>query len=349
VNLADLGEFGLIERLAGKLAASGAQPAAGAVDFAIGDDASLLRLPPGTQLVTTIDALIEGIHFRRDWSLPEDLGWKALAVNVSDLGAMGARPLAALISVALPPDVPVEWIDRLYRGLAECAKHYGCPLVGGDTVRAPQHLALSVTALGSVPIGKAVRRAGARVGDLLGVTGTLGESGAGLELLQRSATRKEAYASLYRWHLRPQPPVSAGAALAEAALPTAMMDLSDGLGSDLRHLTRASGVGATLEAARLPLSDATRQAARELGVDPIRWALFGGEDYQLLFTIPPDRLAEADATLAPLGIASTVIGEITPGNLQLRLPDGTTRDLRPEGFHHFAGTAEAEVTADGRQ
>lgn len=340
MNLADLGEFGLIERLAGKLAATGAEPAAGAVDFAIGDDASLLRLPPGTQLVTTIDALVEEVHFRRDWSRPEDLGWKALAVNVSDLGAMGARPLAALISIALPPDLPVEWIDRLYQGLGECAKQYGCPLVGGDTVRAPKHLALSVTALGSVPTGKAVRRAGARVGDLLCVTGVLGESGAGLELLQQSTTRKDEYAPLYQWHLRPQPPVAAGAALAEVGLPTAMMDLSDGLGSDLRHLTRASGVGATVEANRLPISDATRHAAKELGVGSIHWALFGGEDYQLLFTVPQDRFAEVAPTLALLGVTATAIGEITLNGLTLKLPDGTTQDLRPEGFHHFKGTAE---------
>jgi len=346
VNLADLGEFGLIERLAGKLSAVGAHPAAGSVDFAIGDDASLLRLPPDTQLVTTIDALIEEVHFRRDWSRPEDLGWKALAVNVSDLGAMGAWPLAALISVALPPDLPVRWIDRLYQGLGECAKQYGCPLVGGDTVRSPKHLALSVTALGSVPIGKAVRRAGARVGDVLCVTGVLGESGAGLELLQRYTSRKKKFASLYQGHLRPQPPVAAGATLAEAGLPTAMMDLSDGLGSDLRHLTRASGVGANIEVARLPISDTTRQAAKELGVDPVRWALFGGEDYQLLFTVSRDRFVEVAPILAPLGVTATIIGEIIQRGLKLRPPDGTTQDLRPEGFHHFAGS---KAVADPRR
>lgn len=337
MNLADLGEFGLIERLAGRLAASTVQPAAGAVDLAIGDDAALLRLPPDTQLVTTIDALIEEVHFRRDWSRPEDLGWKALAVNVSDLGAMGARPLAALISVALPSDLPVRWIDRLYQGLTECAQHYGCPLVGGDTVRAPKHIALSVTALGSVPVGTAARRGGAQVGDLLCVTGVLGDSGAGLELLQHSASRKKRYAPLYQAHLRPQPPVAAGAVLAEAGLPTAMMDLSDGLGSDLRHLTRASGVGARVEAARLPLSEAARQAGKELGVDPIHWTLFGGEDYQLLFTVPAGRYAEVAPALAPLGVTATPIGEITRRGLKLVLPDGTVKDLRAEGFHHFAG------------
>lgn len=343
MKLADLGEFGLIERLARRLTATGAQPAAGAVDLAVGDDASLLRLPPGTQLVTTIDALVEEVHFRRDWSRPEDLGWKALAVNVSDLGAMGARPLAALISIALPPDLPVLWIDRLYQGLAECAAQYGCPLVGGDTVRAPKHLALSVTALGTAPVGRAVRRGGAQVGDLLCVTGVLGDSGAGLELLQRSASRKKKYARLYQWHLRPQPPVMAGVLLAEAGLPTSMMDLSDGLGSDLRHLTRAGNVGATIDVGRLPISDASRQAAKELGVDPVRWALLGGEDYQLLFTLPQARLAEVATALEPLGVTATVIGEITRRGLKVVLADGTSQPLRPEGFHHF------EAAADGRR
>lgn len=341
MSLAKLGEFGLIGRLAGKLAQTGAVPAAGAVDLAIGDDAALLSLPPGTQLVTTVDALIEGVHFRRDWSRPEDLGWKALTANVSDLGAMGARPLAALISIALPPDVPVSWVDRLYRGLGECCRRYGCPLVGGDTVRAPREIALSITALGSVPNGTAVRRAGARVGDLICVTGVLGESGAGLELLQRGGARKKRYEPLHRWHVRPEPPVEAGAALAEAGLPTAMMDLSDGLGSDLRHLARESGVGAALELAGLPISKVTQQAAQELGVDPVRWALFGGEDYQLLFTVPAERFPEVSPLLQPLGVQATVIGKVISRGLKITHPDGSTTPLRPEGFAHFAMSASS--------
>jgi thiamine-monophosphate kinase len=336
-TLSQLGEFGLIERLARKLEAAGARPAAGSLQLSVGDDASLLGLPPGTELAATVDALIEEVHFRRDWSRPEDLGWKSLAVNVSDLGAMGAKPLGALISIALPGDVPVRWIDRFYAGLAECAAYYGCPIAGGDTVRSPRHIALSVTAFGSVPAGCAVRRAGAAVGDLLCVTGVLGDSGAGLELLQQGEKRKRGYAPLYAWHLRPQPPVGAGAALAEAGLPTAMMDLSDGLGSDLRHLARASGTGALVRAERLPISDAARRAARELKIDPLRWALFGGEDYQLLFTVPPERFAEVPPTLGPLGVSATIIGEITRRNVVVALADGTTRPLRPEGFAHFGG------------
>lgn len=346
MNLARLGEFGLINRLARTLASQPVVPAAGEVDLAIGDDASILRLPPGSELVATADALIEEVHFRRDWSRPEDVGWKSLAVNVSDLAAMGARSLAALISIALPPDVPVRWIDRFYAGLHECAREYGCPITGGDTVRAPRHIALSVTALGTVPTGQAVRRSGARVGDLVCVTGVLGDSGGGLALLQNGQSRSRKYAALLERHRRPRAQSAAGPALAEAGLATAMMDLSDGLGSDLRHLARASQVGARIEAERLPISDDARQAARRLKQDPLRWALYGGEDYELLFTVSPDRFAEVPPALGPFGIVATIIGEITPRKVTLVHEDGREAPLRPEGFAHFAGT-RPETSAEG--
>ncbi|MGV3724977.1 MAG: thiamine-phosphate kinase [Actinomycetota bacterium] len=335
MNLADLGEFGLIERLARKLAASHAPPAAGSVSLAIGDDAALLQPPPGAGLGATADPVIEEVHFRRDWSKPEDVGWKSLAVNVSDLSAMGARPLGALVTVALPADAPVSWVDRFYRGLGDCAVRYGCPIVGGDTVRSPRHIAISVTALGTVTAGRAVRRSGAKVGDLICVTGVLGGSGAGLALLQGGRGKTRKYASLLARHRRPGPPVPAGSALAEAGLPTAMMDLSDGLGSDLRHLARASGVGARLHTDCLPISDDARQAARELGVDPARWALFGGEDYELLFTVSADRFPEVPPTLGPLGVVATIVGEITPRRVTVLDADGREAPLRPEGFAHF--------------
>lgn len=335
MNLADLGEFGLIERLARKLAALNVSPAAGSVPLAIGDDAALLQPPPGAEIVATADALIEEVHFRRDWSRPEDVGWKALAVNVSDLAAMGGRPLAALVTVALPTDVPVSWVDRFYRGLGDCAAEYGCPIVGGDTVRSPRHIAVSVTALGSVAAGRAVRRSGARVGDLICVTGVLGDSGAGLDLLQRGRGKTRKYAALLERHRRPRPPVVAGSVLADAALPTAMMDLSDGLGSDLRHLAKAGAVGARIYTDRLPISDDARQAAKELGVDPTRWALFGGEDFELLFTVPADRFAEVPPTLGPFGIVATIIGEITPRRVTFVNDAGHEAPLSPEGFAHF--------------
>lgn len=339
MHLGDLGEFGLIERLARRLAETQTAPSAGAVRLGIGDDAAIFEVPPGRELVATIDALIEEVHFRRDWSRPEDIGWKALAVNVSDLGAMGARPLGALITLAAPRDLPLRWIDRLYQGLAECAAAYGCPVVGGDTVRSPKHVALSIAALGTAPAGRAALRSGAQVGDLICVTGVLGDSAAGLALLERGiGLRTARHRPLVEWHRRPRPPVAAGAALAEAGLVTAMLDLSDGLASDLRHVAKRSGVGATIELDRLPISDAARQTARELKFDPTDWALHGGEDYQLLFTVPPDRWPEVPPTLAPLGAVATRLGHITRRGLVLVDAGGKSQPLLPTGFIHFPRT-----------
>jgi thiamine-monophosphate kinase len=335
LTVADVGEFGLIERLQRRLDQAAIRPAAGEVRRAIGDDAALLAPPPGTELVATIDGLVEEVHFRRDWSKPEDLGWKSLAVNLSDLGAMGARPLAALVSLALPPDTAVSWIDRLYQGLAECGARYGCAVAGGDTVRSPRGIAISVAALGTVPSGRAVLRSGASVGDLVCVTGVLGDSGAALALLGRGGRVPPRYRPVIEWHVRPAPPVRAGAALAETGLATAMMDLSDGLASDLRHIAKASGVGARIDARRLPISDAARLAAADLGVDPVEWALHGGEDYQLLFTVPRERFPDVPPALGPLGVAATIIGEVTRRGVTVLDGEGRPRPLRPAGFAHF--------------
>jgi thiamine-monophosphate kinase len=305
----------------------------------IGDDAALLRPPAGTEIVATIDAVMEEVHFRRDWSKPEDVGWKALAVNVSDLNGMGARPLAALVSIGLPPDVTPSWIEGCYRGMAECSAAYGCPLVGGDTVRSPRHIALSVTALGTVAEGRAVLRSGAQPGDLLCVTGVLGESAAGYELLSREVRRRPEHAPLLAAHRRPRPPRLAGAVLAEAGLVTAMLDLSDGLASDLQHLSRRSGVGVTVEAARLPISDATRQTAQRLELDVANLVLHGGEDYELLFAVPPDRWEKVPPALGPLGVVATIIGrvEVAKGRRGVGLigANGRRQPLRPQGFTHF--------------
>jgi thiamine-monophosphate kinase len=204
-------------------------------------------------------------------------------------------------------------------------------------VRSPDRISLSVTALGSVPAGKAVLRSGARPGDLVCVTGVLGESGAGLTLLERGGRPRPAYRPLLEWHRRPRPPVRAGAALAAAGLATAMMDLSDGLASDLRHLARRSGAGAEIQSDRLPISDAARRAAAELGVDPVHWALHGGEDYQLLFTVAPDRFTEVPPVLGPFGVTATVIGRIRAGRaVTVRNRDGAAAALLPAGFQHFA-------------
>lgn len=333
MNLRTLGEFGLIAREARRLGAGA--PALGEVVTGIGDDAAVLRLPDGYDLVTTTDALIEGVHFRRDWSTPYEIGWKSLAVNVSDLGAMGARPLAATISLALPADLPVGWIDRYYRGLADCASHYGCPIVGGDTVRSPDPVAITVSAHGSVRRGNAVRRSGAKPGDMLCVTGTLGDSGAGLALLQAGQWDKPLKA-LLEWHRHPRPPVECGVLLGESGLISAMMDLSDGLASDLARLCESSGCAAEVREDWLPVSDLARQAAKTLGVSPTRFALFGGEDYQLLFTVPPSSFTRIPPLLGPHGVTATIVGEVRRGKrATLVTIAGERAPLEARGFAHF--------------
>ncbi len=335
MKLSTLGEFGLIARESALLGA--AIPAAGKVILGIGDDAAVLDLPDGHELVTTTDALIEGVHFRRDWSKPEDIGWKSLAVNVSDVGAMGARPLGATVSLALPSDLPVRWVDRFYRGLSQCAVRYGCPVVGGDTVRSPGPIAITVSAHGSVRRGGAVRRSTACPGDLICVTGTLGDSGAGLALLQAGNIAAK-WKPLLAHHVRPTPPVEAGAALGESGLVSAMMDLSDGLASDLTRLCEASRCGALVRETCLPISDAARLAAKALDAPASHFALFGGEDYQLLFTVPPARFAEIPPLLGPLGITATIVGEIRKGKgPALVSAAGERSPLAPRGFTHFSG------------
>lgn len=335
MRIADLGEFALIDRLR-RVLGQGA-PAAGSVVLGIGDDAAILGVGEGQELVATADMLVEEVHLRRAWSTAEDLGWKALAVNVSDVGAMGATPIAALVCAALPADTDAEWVEDLYRGLRLCGEAYGCPVVGGDTVRSPGPIALSVTALGSVTRGSAARRGGARPGDLLCVTGTLGDSAAGLALLKagRAPQDTPADAALFAAHLRPRPPVRAGAALAGAGV-TAMLDLSDGLASDTTRLCAASGVGVRVLEERLPISLAARRAAAALGIDVLEWAVRGGEDYELLITIPRDWFDSVPRALAPHGVTATIIGEATGGESALVRMDGSEASLPSPAFSHFS-------------
>jgi thiamine-monophosphate kinase len=364
MRLADVGEFGLI-RLIERWTAStqnAPDPVAGRIALGIGDDAALLEVPPERQLVVTIDTLVEEVHFRRDWTGPEDLGWKSLAVNVSDIAAMGAEPLAAFLSLALPGDMDVTWVEAFARGMEACAREYRCAIAGGDTVRSPHPLAITVTLLGTVERGQALLRSGARPGDAVCVTGTLGDSAAGLALLQKgvgcgvSGARPDRtpntqhptpntehptphtipLAPLLAAHHRPCPRLAAARTLAASGWVTAMMDLSDGLASDLRHLAARSGAGARLRRAVLPLSDATRAAAAALRVDPTDWALHGGEDYELLLTLPFSVVERARHLTSPLGTPITVVGEIVSEGLWLAEADGREVALEPTGFAHFA-------------
>jgi thiamine-monophosphate kinase len=265
--------------------------------------------------------VVEGVHFDRR-STPYDAGWKALAVNLSDLAAMGARPLWALVALALPPRAAGD-AAGMARGLGACARAFGIAVVGGNVSRSRVR-SLGVTVIGAVPEGKALLRSGARPGDLVCVTGTLGDAALGL--------RRGAVPALARRQRRPVPRLAAGRALAPLA--HAGIDVSDGLVRDLGHVCRASGVSATLDLEALPRSAAYLRAARRLR-DPWAAALAGGEDYELVLAIPPARLERARAAARAAGVPLTPIGQFGRGR-DVRVRDAAGREVHaPEGHDHL--------------
>lgn len=316
-------EFSLIDRIRDLTA-----QARDDVHLGIGDDAALLNVPAGQQLVAAIDTLVDGVHFPHN-TAAADIGWKALAVNLSDLAAMGATPAWALLALTLPSGDAV-FVDGLATGFAQLAQTHRLALVGGDTTRGP--LALSVAVHGFVPHGQALLRAGAQIGDAICVTGTLGDAAAGLMLLQESGNADAHAAYLIERLNRPTPRVEAGLALRGQA--NACIDVSDGLLADLSHICMASGVGAAIDISRLPRSHALldllgEQASRDL-------ALTGGDDYELCFTVPAERVGALQAELTRLGCGATMIGRIVEGSgVHVHDADGQPLAFERRGWDHF--------------
>jgi thiamine-monophosphate kinase len=334
-----LGELGTIARIRG---AVGASTAVG-VRTGIGDDAAVLALAPGTLLVATTDLVLEGVHFRRAWSSSYDVGWKSMAVNLSDIAAMGGTPRWALIAVALPASTAVEELDALYSGLRDAAAPADVVIVGGDTSASPDGWMINVTLLGEHP-GAPKLRSAARIHDAVVVTGTLGRSAAGLALLQTGemthpGLSARASLELTGAHLRPSARLAEGRWLGGQPGVHAMMDMSDGLATDLGHICRESGVGARIMLDALPVASATREAASALGKDPLEWATRGGEDYELLFTCEPggvDSLAEGLRRIG--GAAITVIGRIERAEAAVTFVDARgTPVMLGSGYQHFHG------------
>ncbi|WP_429885982.1 thiamine-phosphate kinase [Geoalkalibacter halelectricus] len=326
MKLGDIGEFGFIERIRKRAAA------ASHLLLGIGDDCAVSRVAPGELLLASTDLLIEDIHFRRGWSDMHTLGRKSVSVNVSDLAAMGGRALNLYLGLGIPADTSVEDLDAFANGVLDACAAYGAVLAGGDTCRSPGPLFISVTVEGSVPEAQLVTRAGARPGDLLWVSGTLGDSA--LALRELLAGRRPP-ALLAARHHDPCARLDLGRVLAVQGLATAMIDVSDGLLADLGHILDSSAVGALVERDVLPLSPAFRAA---LQAEPalLDLALCGGEDYELLFTSPPEKAA-AVAALAAQGVPVTQIGRILPQDHGLCLIDVQGRPCAPPrgGFDHF--------------
>lgn len=327
MRLGELGEFGFINRIASRVAR------ADDVMIGIGDDAGAVTPTPGCLVLVTSDMLVEGVHFDLSLCDARTLGRKSLAVNLSDVAAMGGRPRHFLLSLAIPAALPVEFLDDFIAGMLELAGEFDVALIGGDTCSSRNGLVISVTAMGEQQPEKVVRRCGAAPGDLILVTGSLGDAALGLELLRRGEREGE---SVVR-HLDPVPRVHEGLALAEAGLPTAMIDVSDGLLADLGHILEQSGVGARLQLAQLPLSPFFRRTASAVTHDPFIFPLAGGEDYELLFTISPAREAAVNEVLRGSGVRAAVIGEITrDSGLTVLDANGRSYPVTARGYNHFS-------------
>lgn len=333
MKLKDLGEFKLLQSLPALVKKTTTKN----VIVNIGDDAAVVKATAG-YLVLTCDCLVEHVHFKLDTITPEDLGYKSLAVNVSDIAAMAAKPQYALISLALPADLEVSFFDRFYQGLNEAACKYGVDLIGGDLSSAKE-LVINVTAVGFCEHEKQIKtRLQACVGDYVLVTGQLGAAAAGLQLLLNpEMSPKVAQAdSLIKAHVRPEARVKEALFLAAHGC-QAMEDISDGLARDLTNICLASGVGCLVEAEKLPLAPGVTEVAKFTGMPATAFALNGGEDYELVFTVQPDYLATLLAEAEKAHIKITVVGRIKEADFgcQLLTKEGSIHPLKG-GYNHFS-------------
>jgi thiamine-monophosphate kinase len=343
LRLQDIGEFTLIERLMEVLGPAGMGAGQGVIR-GIGDDTAVLQNTPGTRLLASCDMMIEGRHFDLAYFSPRELGWKALAVNLSDIAAMGGRPRWVMVSLGLKPELKVTFVEEIYAGIAELASHFGVIIVGGDTCSSPERLVIDICILGEAYRSEVSYRSGASEGDLILVTGKLGSAAAGLALLRAGSKAEIGGAEELRMaHLKPMPRIREASLLIRSGLVGAMNDISDGLASELHEIVQASGCGARIWAERLPISQEAASLARRMGAEPQDWALYGGEDYELLLTIPggkgsPLQVRKLNRTLVKAtGTPLSFIGRIfpDPGVVEIVQPNGEIEPLLPGGYDHF--------------
>jgi thiamine-monophosphate kinase len=328
MKLAEIGEFALIAAIK-EMAAEGVGVVKG-----IGDDVAVLKTSPGTVSLATTDLLLEGVHFRLEFTDPYRLGRKALAVNLSDIAACGGTPTAFLVSLATPAETEVAFVRSLYHGMMEQAQEFQVSLVGGDTSRG-DGLLISITLIGEAVEKEIIYRAGARKGDLIFVTGAVGDAALGLQQLKQGKRDGR----LVDRHLAPVPRVRAGQEIARRGLATAMIDISDGLVADLGHIAEASKVGAEVRLSCLPLSEEYRKEVAGYNADIYALALTGGEDYELLFTASPAKGEEVKSLAQELGVAIMAIGEVVDASAGVRVlaDDGKEYPFKAKGHDHFKG------------
>jgi thiamine-monophosphate kinase len=306
----------------------------------IGDDCAVVRKTKELVLLYTMDTLVESVHFEKSWHPAELLGRKAVSVNVSDIAAMGGRPLYLLFSLGLPPNFDEEWAMRLSRGVAEGCRRYDCTLIGGDTVRSPEGAVLTLSVIGEMKDQQVLYRHGAQPGDIIYVSGPLGLAAGGLALFSRQMGGEDDFSPLYTAHLDPTARVELGRILAESGLVHAMMDLSDGLATDLAHICKQSRLGARVFQEQLPLDHALKKAATLLGRDSLQWMISGGEDFELLLTVAPHATKKLQEVMANSGHLLYPIGKMIKGNGVVLVPAGSNENLSETsidflGFDHF--------------
>jgi thiamine-monophosphate kinase len=301
----------------------------------IGDDAAVWQPSRSQRSVISTDALIEGVHFSRAWMSPDDIGWRAMAANLSDLAAMAARPRLGTVALGIPPEWTPQALLECYAGMARCAKSYGLQIAGGDLVRAPV-LTIAITVIGEVRASNLKTRSGARPGDVIASTGALGASRAGLDVAKGAVQIDAALAArALEAHRLPQPRLAQGRWLGASSRVHAMMDCSDGLSTDLTRMAQASGVGASIE--RVPIADAASAAAAALGIDPMAYALAGGEDFELLLAIESRAFMHlARRFQARFGQALERIGTVRADERIVMVNQGREEPVARTGWDHFS-------------
>ena len=329
MDLDEIGEFGLLEKIRHKI-----RQRSHHIKLGVGDDCAVVA-SSDRDLLTSTDMLIENVHFDLKYFSPEMIGKKAIAVNLSDIAAMGGRPLYILISLGIPSSTPVEFVEKLYIGFETMAKKYGCSIVGGDISKSINGLIVSITIIGEIKKNASIKRSGAKNKDLIFVTGNLGDSAAGLESLKRYHYPKKNIA--IRKHLCPIPRLEEGQILAEKVGVSSMIDLSDGLASDLRRLCEESNCGARIYLDKIPLSSRLKKLEKSGNRKVIDYSLYGGEDYELLFTIKRSKIKGLQKSWQKMKTAITNVGEILDKKhgITMVLPDGKEKLLSKTGYNHF--------------
>lgn len=333
MRVSDLGEFNLIEKISAIFGSRDKDLLIG-----IGDDCAVYDKGPKSLSLVTSDMLVEGVHFDLDFTSPYLLGCKSLAVNISDIAAMGGKPRWFLLSLALPGHMDIDFVEEFCRGAAHIANEYGVKLIGGDTVASPDKLIISITLIGEEDGTEPIRRDGASDGDQIFVTGTIGDSAAGLALLKEGTSRDSGnknHVEVIMKHLSPTPRIRESEFIAARKIATSMIDVSDGLLQDLAHICRGSGVGAKVWLDRIPLSESYKATAREIGLES-GFPLSGGEDYELVFTVPLEKVEALDLLEKEYFCKVTHIGEIVSGEGVALYDDHNNEiQLMQYGYEHF--------------